>query len=408
MLNVKEAQKQLLEALDVVYAEKAPLREAHARVLAEDIAAALDSPPFSNSSMDGFAVRAADIQTASEEKPVKLEVAGDIPAGRPSSAALKAGEAMRIMTGAPIPEGADAVIPMEDTDADGRGADAPLPERVQVRRAVEAGAYVRVQGEDYQAGAVLVAAGRRVRPQEAALLAMQGKAQVEVFRRPRVALFSSGDELVAVDEPLNSGQIRETNSYSLAAQAESCGAEVLGLGIAPDELEAIKATLDKAVERDADLILSSAGVSVGAYDYLREALLSDGKLDFWRVNMRPGKPLAFGSYRGVPYIGLPGNPVSAFVGFEVFVRAALHKMAGVLDWERTRVTARLGEEVRSDGRESFLRGVLEGVGEAAKVYLTGHQGSGNLYSLVQANCLLVMPAGIKAMNAGDQVEAWPL
>jgi molybdopterin molybdotransferase len=335
-------------------------------------------------------------------------VVGDIPAGQPSSAVLKSGQAMRIMTGAPIPAGADAVIPVEDTDADGRGTDAPLLDHVQIRRAVQAGAYVRVQAEDYRAGDLLVPPGRRVRPQEAALLAMQGQARVLVYRKPRVALFSSGDELAAPDEALKPGQIRETNSFSLAAQVESCGAERLALGIAPDRLDAIVATLDKAVEMGAELILSSAGVSVGAYDYLREALLSAGKLDFWRVNMRPGKPLAFGSYRGVPYIGLPGNPVSAFVGFEVFVRPALHKMGGVDDWSRLRVAARLVEDLHSDGRESYLRGVLRGFGEEAEVDLTGHQGSGNLYSLAQANCLIRVPAEASSIKAGDQVEAWPL
>ena len=408
MLSVEEARQQLLQALPVVETEQAPLEAAYGRVLAEGIKADLDSPPFSNSSMDGFAVQARDVQAAQEDNGVELAVVGDIPAGRPSSAALKSGQAMRIMTGAPMPAGADAVIPVEDTDADGRGTDAPLPDHVQIRRAVQAGAYVRVQAEDYRAGDLLVLPGRRVRPQEAALLAMQGQARVLVYRKPRVALFSSGDELAAPDEALKPGQIRETNSFSLAAQVESCGAERLALGIAPDRLDAIVATLDKAVEMGAELILSSAGVSVGAYDYLREALLSAGKLDFWRVNMRPGKPLAFGSYRGVPYIGLPGNPVSAFVGFEVFVRPALHKMGGVQDWSRLRVAAHLAEDLHSDGRESYLRGVLRGFGEEAEVDLTGHQGSGNLYSLAQANCLIRVPAGVSSKKAGDQVEAWPL
>ncbi len=243
------------------------------------------------------------------------------------------------------------------------------------------------------------------------MLAMLGVGKVEIFRKPRVGLLSSGDELTPVDGLLESGKIRDTNTHTLGALMVEAGCEVISLGIAPDQRDRIKSLFDRAVQLGSDVIVSSAGVSVGAMDFVRDVVESDGKLDFWRVNMRPGKPLAFGEYHNVPFIGLPGNPVSAFVGFEVFVRPALGQLAGLSasqPVERQRVQVELGEPVESDGRESYLRAIVEQRDGGPVARLTGHQGSGNLLSLVQANALLIIPAGVKSLAIGARVDAWLL
>lgn len=408
MLSVEEARQRLLDQLPVNGVEEIPLERIYNRVIAEDIVANIASPRFDNSSMDGFAVKAGDTQTASLSDPVSLKVVGDIPAGTASETVVKSGQAMRIMTGAALPAGADAVVPVEDTDAPSAKAGVALPVQVLVKRRMRPGDFVRPAGEDFKAADLLINDGTRIRAQETAMIAMLGITQPTVFRRPRVAMVSSGDELLSPAEPLTPGKIRETNSFSLGALVRSCGAEPLLLGVARDNLEDVVAHLDQGVDASADLILSSAGVSVGAFDYLREAILSNGTLDFWKVNMRPGKPFAFGSYRGIPYVGLPGNPVSSFVGFEVFLRPALQKMGGVKDWSRLSINASLMENVYSDGRESFLRVHLDLKEKSPAVHLTGHQGSGNLYSLVQANALIRVPAGVAELSVGSQVETWLL
>jgi molybdopterin molybdotransferase len=239
-------------------------------------------------------------------------------------------------------------------------------------------------------------------------MAMLGFANISVYRKPRVALFSTGDELLPVDAPLEAGKIRDSNSYAIAALVEEAGAEVIRLGVAKDSPDSVKALLERAIEHNVDLILSSAGVSVGAFDFVKQVIEANGKMDFWRVNMRPGKPLAFGEYRKISFIGLPGNPVSAFVGFEVFVRPTIQRLRGSLERGRQTVRVRCVEQIDSDGRESYLRALVredaEGGGFIAQ--LTGHQGSGNLYSLVQANALLIIPAGVKCVPAGQEINAW--
>lgn len=408
LLSVAEARQRLLAALPVAPSEEITIAQAAGRVLAAPLVAPFASPRFDNSSMDGFAVRAADVAGASAEAPVQLQVIGDQPAGADFAGQVAAGQTVRIMTGAALPAGADAVVPVELTDVPGGRAGLALPASVQVQAAVAAGDYLRPAGEDFVAGAELLPAGQRLRPQDVALLAMLGQARLAVHRRPRVALFSSGDELLAPGEALAPGKIYETNSFQLSALIESCGAEALWLGVARDERADVLAHLERAVEQGADLILTSAGVSVGAFDFLREAVLQRGALDFWKVNMRPGKPFTFGDYAGVPYIGLPGNPASVFACFEVFVRPALEHMAGVQAWRRRTLRGELDQDVSSDGRESYLRVKIKPEGETARILLTGHQGSGNLYSLVQAEGLMIVPAGIKEISAGSQVEVWPL
>jgi molybdopterin molybdotransferase len=277
---------------------------------------------------------------------------------------------------------------------------------VAVRKPVRPGENVRRRGDDLHAGDRVLQTGARLRAQEIGLLAMLGIAQVRVYRRPRLALLSSGDELLPVDAPLEPGKIRDANSYALAALAESAGAEVIRLGVAPDSEAEVRSRLEGAVAEHADLIVSSAGVSVGAFDYVRAVLEQDGQLDFWRVNVRPGKPLAFGQYRSIPFFGLPGNPVSALVGFEIFVRPALEKLSGAEPRPRLHLTARLAEPLESDGRESYLRAIVTEEDGGLVARLAGHQGSGNLFSLVRANALLIVPSGVKSLPAGSGVEIW--
>jgi molybdopterin molybdotransferase len=335
-------------------------------------------------------------------------VVADIPAGSHPTITLAAGEAARIMTGAPVPAGADAVVPVEDTSFTDRDAGAPAPETVQIFKSPKPGSNVRPRGMDILAGHVVLNTGRGLKPQDLGLLAMLGFAEVVVYRKPRIALFSSGDELLPVDAPLEEGKIRDSNTYTLAALIEGAGAEVIRLGVAKDDHDSVKALLEKAVEWNVDLILSSAGVSVGAFDFVKEVIESNGKMDFWRVNMRPGKPLAFGEYKQFPFIGLPGNPVSAFVGFEVFVEPVIFRLRGLFYTGKQLIRVRCEEQIDSDGRESYLRAQIRPDGENRNwvARLTGHQGSGNLHSLVEANALLIIPAGVKCVPAGQELDAW--
>jgi molybdopterin molybdotransferase len=406
LLSVDEARERILSHFQPVTTETVPLVDCASRVLAQDIRAATDLPPFDNSSMDGFAVRARDVEGASTDSPRSLRVVADIPAGSHPTISLAPGEAARIMTGAPMPDGADAVVPVEDTDFQNRDAGALAPGEVQIFRAAPPGANKRTRGMDIKSGEVVLRQGRFLKPQDLGLLATLGFANILVYRKPRVALFSSGDELLAVDAALEAGKIRDSNSYTLAALIKGAGAEAVRLGVAKDSHEAVKTLLEKAVEHRVDLILSSAGVSVGAFDFVKQAIESNGKMDFWRVNMRPGKPVAFGRYGTIPFIGLPGNPVSAFVGFEVFVRAALGRLSGSSSGSRPTVRVRCAQQIDSDGRESYLRAQIREEQDTWVAHLTGHQGSGNLYSLVQANALLIIPAGVKCVPAGQEINAW--
>ncbi len=413
LLTVRAAQERILTHFKSVETERVSLDQCAGRVLAADIVSS-DLPLFDNSSVDGFAVIAADLAGASVASPRTLRVVADVPAGSPSDIRLGPGEAARIMTGAPLPKGADAVVMVEDTDFHQRATGVPAPEKVKTFKSVYAGENVRTRGMDIRQGHKVLFTGQRLRAQDLGMLAMLGVAEVTVFRRPRAALLSSGDELTPVGEPLQPGKIRDTNSYTLATLIAEAGCEVLQLGIAPDRREAIRFLFDQALGMNADVIVSSAGVSVGALDFIKDIIQQNGQLDFWRVNMRPGKPLAVGDYRGVPFIGLPGNPVSAFIGFEVFVRPALGKLAGLKSGAdlqsagRWKIRVQLAEAVASDGRESYLRAIVEEKNGVWSAKLTGHQGSGNLLSLVQANALLIVPAGVKSLAIGAHADAWLL
>ena len=405
LLNVDEALARILSRIETLPPETVALGQALDRVLAADVYAAVDLPPFANSSMDGYAVRASDTLTAGRGKPVVLPVVMDIQAGRVPVRALNAGEAARIMTGAPLPEGADAVIPVEDTDGDwDKQAGAPLLDRVRVFRQVDAGAYVRPVGEDIQAGTQVLTAGTVLRPQELGVLAALGQATVSVTQRPRVAILSSGDELVRAEDPLTPGKIRDVNSYTLAGLVQTYGGEPLVLPGARDTLDDVRRLFHTALEQQPAMIISSAGVSVGAADLIRDVLDELGEVGFWRINLRPGKPLAFGELRGVPFFGLPGNPVSVMVTFDVLVRPALLKQGGrPSQWPLISVIA--GEDMRSDGRRSYVRVRLQYRGDQPVATTTGTQSSGALMSMVLADALMIVPEGVTAIKAGDTFKA---
>jgi molybdopterin molybdotransferase len=409
LLSVDEARGRILSKFTPLNSETVSLDMSARRVLAIDVSAPNDLPSFDNSSMDGFAAIASDLTDSSPASPRVLNVVADIPAGSTPNVTLAPGQAARIMTGAPMPDGADTVVPVEDTDFQDRTPGTPPPELVRVFKAFSPGEYVRTKGSDVVQGQPVLNAGHKLRAQDLGLLAMLGVAQVKVHKHPRVALLSSGDELVPVDAPLRPGKIRDSNTYTLSALIETAGGIVIPLGIAADRRESVEALLARAANHNVDMILSSAGVSVGAFDFIKDVVESQGELGFWRVNMRPGKPLAFGTYRDIPFIGLPGNPVSAFVGFDVFVRPALEKLGGLKETTRPRVRVQLEHSVKSDGRESYLRAYVEERNNGIlSARLAGHQGSGNLLSIVQANALLIIPSGVKSLRSGQETDAWLL
>jgi len=391
VLTVEEARDAILSRIEPLEVERVEVMGALGRVLAEPIVSRATIPPWANSSMDGYALRAADTRG----EPVELAVVGRIIAGSMPSRPLRAGEAMRIFTGAPLPEGADAVVPQEDVAADG--------ERVTIRGRIDAGACVRPAGEDVRVGDVIVQPGHVVGPPEVGLLATLGYAQVRVFRRPRVAVLSTGNELADLGTEAAPGQIPNTNTYSLMAQVLEAGAEPINLGVAPDRLEAITERLQWGLT--ADVLVTSAGVSVGELDLVRDALERCGaELHLWQVSMRPGKPITFGTRAGRPVFGLPGNPVSAMVTFELFVRPALRRMAGARAVDRPRVRARALDAIANPGfRRGYLRVTLtrDAIGYGAR--LTGDQGSAILRSMVMADGLAVV-AGDTTIAAGDAVD----
>jgi molybdopterin molybdotransferase len=400
LLNVDEAVRRIVSGVARLPDERVSLDDALGRVLAADVESDVNLPPFANSSMDGFAVRAADVANAAADHPISLRVVMDIPAGASPVQPLGAGQAARIMTGAPLPSDADAIVPVEDTDQyfSQRGESALL-ETVSVLKASGAGAYVRPVGEDIAAGQIVLTSGTLLRPQELGILAALGYAEVPVVRRPRVALVSSGDELVSVGEPLAPGKIRDSNSYTLAGLVRSYGGQAIRIPVARDTLDDVRDRFRQALDSQPDVILSSAGVSVGVFDVVRTVLDEMGKVDFWRINLRPGKPLAYGHLGGVPFFGLPGNPVSAMVTFDVFVRPVLLKLSGRPDAWPT-VTARTGEEMTSDGRRSYIRVRLTRDNGQWVATTTGTQSSGALTSMVKADGLLIIPEDVRHVPAG--------
>jgi molybdopterin molybdotransferase len=390
MLSVEEAREQILSRVRPLATERVDLLAALGRVLAESARSTRVIPPWPNSSMDGYAVRAADTRAGAA-----LTVVGGIAAGTLPDRPVGPGEAMRIFTGAPLPGGADAVVPQEDVEAADR--------RVTLRGGTKRGAYVRPAGEDLRIGDLVLEAGTVLGPAEIGLLATLGRSQIEVTRRPRVAVLSTGSELADLGAEPGPAQIPNANTYSLMAQVMEAGGVAINLGVAPDRLDVIGERIRRG--READVLVSSAGVSVGDLDLVREALVAAGaELHLWKVNMRPGKPITFGSLEGRPVFGLPGNPVSAMVTFELFVRPALLALQGRRRLDRPRVQAvAAGTTTNHGSRRGYLRVSLEAREGRWHARLTGDQGSGILRSMVQADGLAVL-AGDTTIEAGDEVE----
>ena len=401
MLTVVEASERILAEIQQLDVESVPLRRALGRVCAEDIAAKVTMPPWSNSSMDGYAVRSADITPVMSGEPVKLRVVATIEAGQFASRRLKRGEAMRIMTGAPVPAGADSVIRKEHTD----GGSA----NVEIRDATDVWKNIRPAGEDFHAGDLLARRGAPVKPALIGVLASSGVSEVKAFKRPRVAIISSGNELVDIDdfdEVVAQRRIVSSNSYTLDALTRVAGGLPVDLGIAADTKASLKRKLESA--RDCDLILTSAGVSVGDLDYTRDVFAAlGGEQRFWRVKMRPGAPLAFGMLDDVPWLGVSGNPVSAMVSFELFVRPVLRKMQGHSALFRRTVMVTVEEDVKIGANLThFLRAVVARDGDGVLVArLTGLQSSGVLTSMVKANALLIVPGDSPKVAKGSQLKA---
>lgn len=386
----------VLENTPPLGAETVAVAEARGRVLAEPVHSGRRLPPADNSAMDGYAVRCRDLQTASRENPVALEVAFEVPAGAQPQRSVGPGQAARVLTGAPIPDGADAVVRQEDAERN--------DDRVAIAVCPAPREHIRDAGEDVEVGDRVLEAGATVGPAEIGMLASLGRSVVAVHQRPRVAILSGGDELVEPDGDTSGGRIVSSNSYSLAAQCRDLGAEPLYLGIARDTPEDIERRLRAGLH--ADVLVSSAGVSVGDYDYVRSVLDKLGcTLLFWGVHMKPGYPLTFGRFeggRGPVVFGLPGNPVSAMMTFEQFARPALRQMAGRRALFRPTVQARLGERMtKSAGRLHFVRVALARDGQQIVARSTGNQSSGVLRSMLLAQGLLVFPADATALNEGD-------
>lgn len=395
-ITVEDARQIILGSVHLLGAEKIPIEEGLGRVLAEAVSAPWSIPPFDNTAMDGFAVRAADVARASPDRPVTLRVIESLPAGRTATKTVVSGTAIRIMTGAPMPSGADAVVRVEDARAEG--------EQVLVNAAVPFGEHIRRAGEDVREGERVLEAGVVLSPAAIGMLSSLGRALVQVTQRPRVAIVSTGDELVDIDGDRRDGRIIASNTYSLAAQVRECGAVPVVLGIAKDTHEAIAEKL--RASGTCDVILTSGGVSVGDYDFVKAVLRDLGSdMKFWQVAMKPGHPLAFGLLAGRPTFGLPGNPVSCMVSFEQFVRPALLRMMGHRQLFRPCVRARLGETFRQKpGRTTFIRAIVARGTEGLSVRGTGSQSSGVLLSMVRANGLLVFPADRTEMLEGSEAD----
>ncbi len=399
-LTPRDAALRILAEVHRQPALRVPLDDALDGVLAEDIVSPLNIPAWANSAMDGYAARGADVRGATEAEPRRLTVIEQIPAGAFPTRRIEPGTCARIFTGAPLPEGADSVIRQEDTDLG--------VATVSILRDRDVETNIRRAGEDIRQGTTVLHQGTELGPAELAVLASLAVATPMIYRRPRVAIMAGGDEIVDVDQPdqiLSGRKIASSNTHALLALIRRAGGEPVNLGIAKDSPESLKAHLEGAHE--SDLLVTTAGISVGEHDHLRAVMTDLGaEHRFWRIRMRPGAPLGFGLLGSVPWLGLPGNPVSTMVTFELFVRPAIRKMAGRSRPFRRTVSVRLAEPIKvGPTLQHFLRAVVTCGAEGLEARLTGPQGSGILTSMVKANALLVIPEGQAETPAGAEVRA---
>ena len=415
MLSVEEALERILSFIHVLEPERKPILDALGQVLAEDVEGRFDIPPLANSAMDGYAVQASSVAGASPNAPVTLRVTGIVAAGHLPTVAVEAGTAVRIMTGAPIPDGADAVVPFEDTDEEERRASAAPLSTIGVNVAASSRANVRPAGQDVRVGEQVLQKGVVLRAQEIGVLASLGYSEVSVILRPVVSILATGDELVDPSGELRPGGIYDSNSYSIASAVRSAGGVPHPLGIAGDDVEAIGEMLKRGLA--SDILITSAGVSKGDYDVVKDVLARHGDVSFWSVRMRPAKPIAFGTLAGpggrrVPHLGLPGNPVSTLVGFEQFGRPAIGKMLGKGVTPRPTVEAILEEPIHNyDGRRVYARVHVVRRDGSYYAKLTGHQSSNLLTSMTRANGLAICPEDLPLKKAGERVTVqmidWP-
>ncbi len=396
MISVHDGQTRVLAQVTAVAPpELMPVGRCLGRVLAEEIRSEMDVPPTDNSAVDGYAVGSADTP---ERGSRELIVVADLPAGAVFSDALRPGQALRIMTGAPMPAGADTVYPQEMVERDG--------ERITVPP-IARGANVRHRGEDVKAGVAVLAAGAVLRPQELGVAASLGLPQILVRQKPRVAILSTGDEVAEPGDARKPGQIFDSNRFSLRGLVEAAGGQVADYGIVPDLFDELHSRLLQAAAT-ADIVLTSGGVSVGDYDLVKAVLQEAGGIDFWQVAMQPGRPIAVGRIGGAQFFGLPGNPVASMLTFHLFVRPALWKLAGRREFFGPRFHAVAVEPMRKKaGRREFKRGILAYTGERWEVRTTGPQGSGILTSMTQANCFIVVEEERGDVQAGETVWVEP-
>ena len=399
LVSVDDYREGILAGLAPLDPITLPLADSHGCVLAEDVVAQWPLPSFDNSSMDGYAVIAGDVSSAAETSPVTLTVIDDVPAGSRADIALRPGCAVRIMTGAPIPSGTDCIVPVEVTDA---GTDS-----VEIRENVAPGSYIRRAGEDVIVGDVVVQAGTLLSSRQLAVIAAVGKGHVVVYPRPRVAVLSTGSELVEPGTPLSKGMISDSNSFLLVSAANEAGAQAYRVPPVPDDAEAFSAAISDQLHR-ADLILTSGGVSMGAYDTVKEVFSSYGTVEFAKVAMHPGMPQGHGIVgesddERIPVITLPGNPVSSYISFQNFVRPAINKLRGLGSTDRPRLAAEVTKPLDSpQSKRQFARGRFLDDGRVEPV--GGGQGSHVMGGLAQADCLIVIPEGVANVNAGDTVD----
>lgn len=396
MISVEEALGLILENIREIGFEKVDIKEALGRVIAEDVYARRNIPPWDNSAMDGYAVRVDDVEGASKENPAVLKIIESLPAGYISESKLKSGEAIKIMTGAPMPNGADAVVMAEYTENDGG--------KVRIFKRPEKGDHIRKAGEDVKDGQLVIKKGQLIRPSEIGMLASMARSIVSVYQRPRVAILATGDELVDLDEEICGAKIINSNTYAVGAQIQECGALPILLGIARDRQDELEEKLRLGM--NADIIITSGGVSVGDYDHVKDVVKGlGGDLRLWKVAIKPGKPLAFSILNGRPMFGLPGNPVASMVTFEIFVRPAILKMMGHKKIFRPIIYATIKDDLKKkENRRHFIRASVQSDGDGYVVETTGDQGSHMMTSMIKANGLIIFHENDTAIKAGDKVK----